>query len=374
MRCCLRIWGCGWKRRGLANYFFQEVGKVPVAEVRAVRAGNCGLTTLNLYAKDFSKINSFKLAFYISSSAQPGRAQVDFTMPPSLPAGQFKTLPRFACLNTRPFSTSNPLSAIGPENPKFIEVPTTLQPQVLPKLDIKGVLPTPRNLFPKRGANKTSKSYLKATTPLPKHQAAPANDYEAWKRTIAANRRQNLVEGLRTLKTRKALSDGRIAARSKKSSEERARVLNAPQREDERLTSPTITEAMRKLQLGSVPDPRREERVAAKAERVKANEAMREEARKNALHTLYMHARSFITTEEQLDAEIEKIFVDRPFGNDATSNNIWDAKGSPPTVQDLLATVNRSQKTAVDYHAGPAHITGQRMKKIAEELTGGRMD
>jgi len=131
---------------------------------------------------------------------------------------------------------------------------------------------------------------------------------------------------------------------------------------------------MSKLQLGSVPDPRREERVAAKAERVKAKEAMREEARKNALHTLYMHARSFITTEEQLDAEIEKIFVERPFGNDAVSNNIWDAKGAPPTVQDLLSKVNRSQKNAVDYHAGPAHITGQRMKKIAEELTGGRMD
>lgn len=327
------------------------------------------------HARDFLNINSFKLDLYTISSAHPGPAQVDSKMPPSIPKGQLKAVPRFGYINAaRRFSTSNPLSAIGPENPKFIEVPTTLQPQVYPKLDIKGILPPPRNLFPKRGANKISKEYLRAATPLPKKQAGPTNEYEAWKRAIAANRRQNLVEGLRTLRTRKAVSDKRIATRSKNKSEERARVLYAPQREDERLTSPTVTEAMRKLQLGSVPDPRREERIAEKAERVRAKEAMREESRKNALHTLYMHARSFITTEEQLDAEIEKIFVPRPFGSDAVSNNIWDAKGSPPTVQDLLSTVNRSQKNAVDYHAGPAQITGQRMKKIAEELTGGRMD
>ena len=125
-----------------------------------------------------------------------------------------------------------------------------------------------------------------------------------------------------------------------------------------------------------MPDPQREERVAAKAERVKAKKAMREEARKNALHTLYMHARSFITTEEQLDKEIEAIFVPQPFkgGANPSSDNIWDAVGAPPTVQTLLSTVNHTQKEAVKYHAGPGAITGERMKKIAEELTGGKMD
>lgn len=152
-------------------------------------------------------------------------------------------------------------------------------------------------------------------------------------------------------------------------------MVHAPQREDERLTSPTITEAVRKLQLGPVPDPEREARIAAKAERVKAKEAKREEARKNALHTLYMHARSFITTEEQLDKQIEAIFVPRPFPEGTTdTDNIWDALGPPPTVQRLLATVNHTEREAVRYHAGPGAITGQRMKKIAEELTGGKMD
>ena len=54
--------------------------------------------------------------------------------------------------------------------------------------------------------------------------------------------------------------------------------------------------------------------------------------------------------------------------------NIWDAHGAPPTVQDMLQSINDAQKNALEYHRGPAHITGQRMKKIAEELTGGKMD
>lgn len=160
---------------------------------------------------------------------------------------------------------------------------------------------------------------------------------------------------------------------SRKKSEERERLLAAPQREDERLTNPTVRESMRIVKLASIPDPRRAERLVEKAERVKAKEARREEARKNALHTLYMHARSFITTEEQLDEEIEAIFVPMPFP-DSSSNNIWDAMKGPKTVQDLLSEVNHTQKDAVAYHAGPAVITGERMKKIAEELTGGKMD
>jgi len=190
---------------------------------------------------------------------------------------------------------------------------------------------------------------------------------------MAASRRTNLREGLVELYRRKRTHEGFVAVRSKTKSEEREKRLHAPQREDERLTNPTITAANRTLQSGPVPDPDRAARVAEKAARVQAKEAAREEQRRNALHTLYMQARSFITTEEQLDAEIEKIFVESPYEGHA-SDNVWDAMGAPPTVQDMLSTVNNTQKSAVAYHAGPAAITGERMKKIAEELTGGKMD
>jgi len=299
-------------------------------------------------------------------------------MSPSLLARSLGSLTRCRCSGTsiliRSFSTSHPLLAIGPVNPKFIEVPTTPQPQARLKLDIKGTLPPPRNIFPPRALRKTSKKYLDAVTKEPKNQAEPTNDYVAWKRRMAASRRANLREGLVELYKRKKVHDGEVAVRSKAKGEAREKRLRAPQREDERLTNPTIKEANRILQSGPVPDPNRTPRVAEMAARVQAKEAARKEQRRNALHTLYMQARSFITTEEQFDAVIEKIFVDSPHDPGHMSDNIWVVMGAPPTIQDMLSAVNNTQKSAVAYHSGPAPLTGERMKKIAEELTGGKMD
>lgn len=192
---------------------------------------------------------------------------------------------------------------------------------------------------------------------------------------MAASRRENLREGLLELHRRKVNQDTLMATQSRAKRRQREAAVHAPQREDERLTSTTVRQAIRQLQKGRVPDPGREERIAHAAERVKAKEIAREVQRKDALHTLYMHAREFITTEEQLDAEIEKIFVEFPFGAEhAGKTNIWDAYGAPPTVQDMLSTVNNTQKSALDYHRGPGFITGKRMTRIAEELTGGKMD
>lgn len=111
------------------------------------------------------------------------------------------------------------------------------------------------------------------------------------------------------------------------------------------------------------------------AQRTLKQEAAQEEARRDSLHTLYMHARSFITTEEQLNAKIEELFVSHPFaGPDGRpTESIWD-EGAPPTVQDMLRPLNNTERTALDYHAGPAGITGKRMVRIAEELTGGKME
>jgi hypothetical protein len=293
---------------------------------------------------------------------------------PSLSSSSLSFLARCQCSVTsipiRSFTTSISLSAIGPVSPKFIEVPTTPQPQARQKLDIKGTLPPPRNLFPARALRKTSKKYLDAVAKEPKNQREPTNEYVAWKRRMAASRRTNLREGLVELYKRKKDHDGAVAVQSKAKQEDRQRRLRAPQREDERLTDPTIKEANRILQTGPIPDPNRVARVAEKAARVQAQEAAKEVQRKNALHTLYMQARSFITTEEQLDAKIEEIFKEPREGE---SDNIWDV-AIPPSIQDMLSSINKTEKGAMKYHSGPALLTGHRMKKIAEELTGGKMD
>ncbi|KAH8816346.1 hypothetical protein F5884DRAFT_218779 [Xylogone sp. PMI_703] len=303
-------------------------------------------------------------------------------MPPLISQSSLSSLARCkSCagpIAVRSFTTSSRLSKIFPESPKFIEIPTPPQRDAAPPRDIKGTLPAPRNIFPTRGPKKTEPEYLAAVTQEPiahHHLSKPQNEYIAWKRRMAEWRRTNLREGIIELHDRKVRQDKRLARRSELKRKERDQRFNAPIREDERLTNPTITAAMSKLQMGVLPDPDREARLVEKAEKAKAKEAMREEARREALHTLYMHARSFITTEQQLDAEIEKIFVESPFGQvHEGKTNIWDALGAPPTVQDMLSTINNTQRSAVAFHAGPADLTGKRIKKIAEELTGGKMD
>jgi hypothetical protein len=298
-------------------------------------------------------------------------------MPPSISTGSVGALARLRCptstINLRSFSTSTSLSSIGPENPRFIEIPASAQPQAPPRRDIKGVLPIPRNLFPKSAGPKTTQEYFAATIPKSKSNKKPHDDHVAWKREMAGVRRKNLREGLLALHARKLRADRQMLQRSAHKSKLREERFNAPQREDERLTNPTITQAMSELQMGHVRDHRREERIREMKARVASKEAIREEARRNALHTLYMHARSFITNEEQLDARIEEIFVARPFEG-STSNNIWDARGQPQSVQEMLSDINKNQKNAIAAYQGPAIITGKRMKKISEELTGGKMD
>jgi hypothetical protein len=277
----------------------------------------------------------------------------------------------------RSFSTRSRVLSIGPENPKFIEVPLPPQRYAAAKRDIKGRLPPPRNVFPTRGADKTTPEYLAAATPEPqaaRHLRAPPNDLVAWKRRMAVSRRENLRAGLLELHRRKVQQEALVASRSAAKSRQRDAAVAAPQREDERLTRPTVRRAVRQLQKGRVPDPGREERLAAARARVAATEVARAAERKDALHTLYMHAREFITTEAQLEAEIEKSFVEFPFGPEHPGKtSIWET-GAPPTVAEMLSEVNNTQKAAVAFHRGPGHVTGKRMTRIAEELTGGKMD
>ena len=103
--------------------------------------------------------------------------------------------------------------------------------------------------------------------------------------------------------------------------------------------------------------------------------AMREETRRNALHTLYVNAGDFITTGKQLDGVIDRAFDDNSqFRSDSSEGvNIWNL-GYPETVQELLRKVNKSgRQTALDSAEGNEMVTRERMRKIGEELTGGKM-
>ena len=280
---------------------------------------------------------------------------------------------RTANVQIRSFASSSRLQ-VGPESPNYIEIPRILQPNFPSKPRVKGTLPVPREIFPARRLDKPSEAYIAAATPLPvKKRSAPKDDpnikSNAWKQRIAEKRRRNLWEGLRELHGRKQRTDRWMTELSRQKQTRRGRILQQRPREDEWLTSPSIAQAMQPVRAPVLPDPDREERLARSRVLVQAKEAEKRAERRDALHTLYMNARDFITTEKQLEAEIQRVFPDGDnpaWRNDQQSGeNIWNL-GIPPTIQTI---VNDRRKTE------PARwemIQG-RVKKLVEEITGGKL-
>lgn len=105
-------------------------------------------------------------------------------------------------------------------------------------------------------------------------------------------------------------------------------------------------------------------------------EAMKIEERRNKLHTLYVNAGDFITTGKQLDTAIDNAFDNlHQFTSDNQKGlNVWNL-GVPETVQELLARKYKDPKImkALESAEGNTLVTRQRMRRIAEELTGGKM-
>ena len=195
---------------------------------------------------------------------------------------------------------------------------------------------------------------------------------------MAAIRRRNLRQGLVELQHRKERIDRQVAGRSATKRAEHERLVRREKREDELLTEPTIPSLMKQFQKGTVPDPDRLARIEQKRAAVEAKKLENERQRRDALHTLYMNAGKFITTEEQLQTAIDQAFAPNPaWYNPAIvipddELNVWSL-GAPDTVQVTLNRANRTGIKAMDYNKGYAKLTGDRVRKIAEELTGGRM-
>ena len=191
---------------------------------------------------------------------------------------------------------------------------------------------------------------------------------------MASSRRRNLRESLVELQHRKEKRDRQIAARTAYKGAERARLLAKPERDDEAFTNPSILQTLQTSRGGLIPDPDREVRLAEKKARVEAKEAARREERRSALHDLYMNSANFITSVKVLEAVVNKVFDQPDFGSDSgRGENIWN-KGYPETVQEMLNRVNKSEDgKAVDYYQGYGAITKERLDRIAEELTGGKI-
>ena len=193
-------------------------------------------------------------------------------------------------------------------------------------------------------------------------------------------RKRLLKEGLLELHHRKQSMTAQVAARSERKRQERDRLIHQAEREDQRLTNTSIPRAMQPVKGAQRADLDLEALAATKRANVERKEAKRREERRNALHALYMNGRAFITTEEQLVAKIDEVFQNpSPQWMSAASHgtSIWSL-GRPKTVENMLSdssnprTANSDKRSRA--HGGKRYSLDQeRMKRIAEELSGGKI-
>ncbi|KAI9834616.1 MAG: hypothetical protein M1826_000018 [Phylliscum demangeonii] len=284
----------------------------------------------------------------------------------------------------QPFSTSAARAIIAPESPDFIHIPQPPQPSYRPRFTVKGILPVPRSVIRARGHEQTSASYLARTIPAPKSPldlstiSVPAGSdlpaRLAWRERMAAARRRSLQEGLAELHQRKARAAAWMAARQTRALAERDAALTRKQREDERLTAATLTQDMKPRPKGVLPDVNRAARIAAAHVQMQETQGLQEARRKQMLHALYTNARSFITTEVELEHEIDRLFVPQPaeWGYADGADSIW-SRGPPEAIQDMINATTRPNLSAKK-HGEQATLISKRVREIAGELTGGPIE
>lgn len=115
-------------------------------------------------------------------------------------------------------------------------------------------------------------------------------------------------------------------------------------------------------------DPDASERLAQSLANVEAQKLKKQERNMDHIHSLYVNARKFITTEKHLLEEIERVFP-------ATNNPAWENEnqhgdsiwnlGAPPTVASIAGGADELSQWE--------QVQG-RTKQIAEELTGGKIE
>lgn len=285
-------------------------------------------------------------------------------------------------LNVRSFTATTAPRALGPESPNYIEVPKPLQPTGTPKRIIKGVLPTPRNVFKTRSdLPKESDEFLKLSTPDPAKPPMPGKynrdaEIRLYKQRLADSRKLALRQGVKELHERKTTTEQKERADMKVYFAERRAAAMAPPREVDVLTQTSVSKSIRDFLEDKLPSTSRLNITDARRKAFKRRMAKHQSVREARLHDMYTKAREFIVNEEQLDAAIEQEFgtEEAPVGWDGKGQQVVGQAGEfgkspwagpmPEGVAELLKKLKGGEGVG---------LARERMKKVAEELTGGKM-
>lgn len=152
----------------------------------------------------------------------------------------------------------------------------------------------------------------------------------------------------------------------------------APEREDDRFTRPTVLDAIMDTKV--YPDPARFARADRSRTRVLARETEKREARRDALMELYTSASQFIVHENELKAKIDEVFAEDYFQKRSQeihrhgmTENMWGSYGKPPSIANMMETATGGSTKVMEADQTESDRSVKRQKRIAEDLTGGRM-
>lgn len=284
----------------------------------------------------------------------------------------------------RALSSTAPTLALGPQSPNYIEVPKPLQPTFPIKPKVQGHLPIPRDIFKTRNHHaKESEAFLAESTKLPQKLKVPGPhsrdaQYRLYKQRLAEQRRTNLQQGVKELHERKTITEAKYLSKIQAIGAYRRKVAMAPPREVDILTQTSIQKGIRDFLADGLPE--RPDNIAARRAAYQRRAQKVQAVRTSRLHDLYTNARTFIVNESQLDCAITEAFgtEESPMG--------WDEKGQMgPLKSGDVSTKNglspwkgpmpegigdRLQKLKGGEGVGLAR---ERVKKLAEELTGGKL-
>lgn len=306
-------------------------------------------------------------------------------MPPRIPvraswASSASSAPA-NCLQARHFSSTPAAMALGPQSPNYIEVPKPAQPTFPLEPNVKGHLPIPRDIFNTRNKHpKESDVFLRKSTKDAKDRKAPGPfsrdaDFRLYKQRLADARKEALKEGVKELHARKVTSEAQHLERIQKSGELRTKLAMAPRRDVDMLTETSVSKGVRDFLSDSLPTANKN--VEARRRAYQRKQAAQQAVRESRLHDLYVNARTFIVSEEQLDAAIEDTFGtdENPIGWNYKGASGPRAEGSfdglspwagpmPEGVGDMMHKLRGGEGVG---------LATERVQKLAEKLTGGKM-
>ena len=189
-------------------------------------------------------------------------------------------------------------------------------------------------------------------------------------------RKQHLREGLAELYARKQNQDREKKIRSDTKSAERARLVSQAEREDARLTNASVPAAMNPKLKQTFTEEDALWMQEKRRQNIETHQSKKSAAQHDALHTLYMNARDFITDEEQLGAKIKEEFDDKNFGGHSSdpAKSYWDSQGPPDGIAEMVnrSTMSRGRQ-GVSEKEDAWRRDQERMRKLAEGLSGGKM-